>query len=104
MSKLSFTKISVPDGTMSKVVGDKVIDCTATRRCAFQLKSNTGGNATVHVQGSVDKETWLTFGTMETNANASEDGGNAEFIWPHIRFYVESNIGADAEIAYTKRV
>lgn len=36
-----------------------ILDCNLYRRAAFQLKSEENGSAIVHVQGSIDKISWL---------------------------------------------
>lgn len=91
------------DTAANTPVGD-VIDCIKTRRAAFHIKSGSGGTAVVHVQGSIDNQTWLTFGTMKTKPSSLEDGGNAEFIWPYIRLVSESCTGAGATVTIITRV
>lgn len=97
-------KINIQSDTPAGTQVGNVIDCIKTRRAAFHIKTNTGGSAVINVQGSIDQETWLTFGTMTTDADNLEDGGNAEFIWPYIRLVVESISTANSIVTITTRV
>ena len=97
-----FYKEIDPTTAADTVIGE--LDCTKTRRAAFQLLSDAAGTAKIVIQGSIDKKSWVTFGTMSTKVGQPEDGGNAEFIWPYVRCKVEEIGTAKAYVSIITRV